>query len=268
MCIILQAGLANEFYTLKENILPVETLYKELPIFNSDLVKTLRIPFESDQLPFTLSAGTQLVVASENNSTLSVYFFNNDDGRFHLIAIPESYFFKAGESGIADFIALLRTWVETSDGFIPYVWGGASFSYRLKEQFFLKEEADGGYWLYQNDHSILKSGFDCSAMILRAAHICGLPFIFRNSATMAHFLKKLTAQESIENGDILYFRGHVCVVSDVAKNMCIEARGYTSGFGKIHEIQVSRLFKNIATFDDLKRRVSQWGSNRIAQHSW
>lgn len=116
----------------------------------------------------------------------------------------------------------------------------------------MQENNDEQVWQYTGENRSVKSGFDCSALILRAAQIAGLPFYFRNTTTIAAHLKPLTIQDSLEDGDIIFMRGHVMVIASIKRNTCIEARSYGGGYGKVQEIHVQDLYKDITTLEELK----------------
>ena len=41
------------------------------------------------------------------------------------------------------------------------------------------------------------------------------------------------------------------IVSDITKNLLIEARSYGHGYGKLHEISIDQVFEGIETYKDL-----------------
>ena len=51
--------------------------------------------------------------------------------------------------------------------------------------------------------------------------------------------------------------GHVMAISDPRKGLIIEARGYPQGYGKVHELPVSRIFKGIKTVEQLYRAIQR-----------
>ena len=155
---------------------------------------------------------------------------------------------------VVRFIEVLRRWAHNDAGFVPYVLGGASVTYRIPENIAaeLIEKDSQTVWQYSGYDHATKSGMDCSDLIIRAAQIAGLPFFYKNTATMEHFLKNSTEHDHVEVGDIIWYKGHVIVIADLVHNTCIEARGYSAGYGKVQEIPVGALFEGINTFDDLK----------------
>lgn len=247
--------LCNEFWTLKENCLPIDD---QIPtIHNAPIVKTLVVPYHDITRNIEFSAGTKFMVLQNSNELVSVLFYNIQSRSFESMTLNKAFFFEQSNDQIQDFINVIRAWIETDEGFIPYVWGGASACYRLQEKFHLKTGPIGDDWSYDHDEREVKSGFDCSGMIVRAAHIAGLPFTYRNTLTIATYLDPLQKTEAIEAGDIIFFKGHVIVIADLEKNTCIEARAYGSGYGKIHEIHVAKLFNNIPDFYALKNAYHQ-----------
>lgn len=94
---------------------------------------------------------------------------------------------------------------------------------------------------------------------MRAAQTCGLPYFFQNTTTLALNLKKLdpNSNETIEIGDLIWFKGHVMIISDIKNNKIIESVGYGSGWGKVHEIELNKIFYGIDTINDLLKYYQQ-----------
>ncbi len=63
------------------------------------------------------------------------------------------------------------------------------------------------------------SGFDCAGIISRAAQMCGIPYYFKNTYTLAHYLKSLSIDTHLQEGDLIWIPGHVMIVSDL-KTAC------------------------------------------------
>jgi hypothetical protein len=135
------------------------------------------------------------------------------------------------------FMKILKEWCYLPDGFMPYVWGGTS--------------GDTLYFLNQNDLT-RTWGLDCSGLILRAAQLAGAPYFYRNTFTLSHYLKPLGEKDTLKEGDLLFHKGHVMIVSSLKNNMLIEAAGLpTTGWGRVHEIPLNAVFKDISSFDQL-----------------
>ena len=89
---------------------------------------------------------------------------------------------------------------------------------------------DGGnkqltYWDRIGDFEKPLAGFDCSGMILCAAQIAGLPYFFKNTDTLLGNLKPLRPTEELEAGDLVFYSGHVLVVSDLKEEFTYRSSG-------------------------------------------
>lgn len=151
---------------------------------------------------------------------------------------------------------MLRSWSTLQNGFIPYVWGGCSFAKAYTERDInkktVKVERNKRVTVFKNKKSTnIETGFDCTGMVARAAQMSNIPYFFKNSFTATENLCSIDNYENLKNGDLIYFNGHVAVVSDIKRQLMIEARGHESGFGKVQEIKLSKSFNNIKTYKDL-----------------
>lgn len=61
----------------------------------------------------------------------------------------------------------------------------------------------------------------------------------------------LQANDQLEEGDLVWFPGHVMIVGDLKRNELIEARGYGGGFGKVQVISLDKYFANVKNYDEL-----------------
>lgn len=139
---------------------------------------------------------------------------------------------------------------------IPYVYGGCSFRGRIPARgFYVATGMQCGkksqFWQRHGTFKAPLDGFDCSNMILCAAQIAGMPYYYKNTYALLRRLKDLKKDEPLEEGDLVWYKGHVLVISDLKKNLLIEASGYEAGNGKIQEISVDRVFEGIANFEEL-----------------
>lgn len=211
---------------------------------------TLIEPISSNNLK--LSAGTKLVIKEENSDNFIARILLIDQTNRKLV-IPKDLCItnKCDVDNKLIFVSILKHWANNKNGFIPYVWGGCSFTTRVPhtEPMAVKivdeiENFDYGFYKHK-----VKSGFDCSAMIWLAAQIANIDMAYRNTTMIEKRLNVVTSD--IQNGDILWFKGHVIVITDIENNLCIEARSYSSGYGKVHEIAINKLFENIKSIDEL-----------------
>ncbi len=179
------------------------------------------------------------------------------------------------------FVNLLKRWAHRSNAFIPYVWGGFSIRSMCKQDTFILDKkpifvpfdvasrhsssratADGAKQEIrakrpEKDHEYPKSGLDCSGLIAMAAQCCGLPYYYKNTTTIGKHLKELQPTDTIQAGDLIWFRGHVLAISSLSPAKVIESRGYTlkrytPGCGKVHEVALEKVFKDMKTIEQLR----------------
>ena len=132
---------------------------------------------------------------------------------------------------------------------IPYIWGGGSFITPYKDEFY---QADG---VWQRDgKNDPYSGYDCSELVMRMAKIAGLYFCWKTTTVMQQALPPITSANQLEEGDLIWVKGHVVIVSNIERNEIIESRSYSSGFGCVHRLKLSQLFDGVETYADLLTR--------------
>ena len=271
-----------QYWTLKTNItllddlatqnipsnhLPDPINFSDTPLhysLNHADVITLQEPHYEKALRITFSAGTRFVrvpaSSKKRGSTIQVFAVDYTTMKEHQIKIPRHKCIiadqsKTAESRITDYVNLLKKWARTHQGCIPYTWGGTSFAHTTRGNF--KEvtrttcNSDYSLYEYEKDTSSPKSGFDCSGVIARATQICGIPYFCKNTATIAHCLAPFKPDDTLSPGDLILIRGHVMVVSDITKNLLIEARSYAHGYGKLQEIPIDKVFEGIKNYKDL-----------------
>lgn len=231
-------------------------------------VVTLALPWKCEQNGQIYSAGTRFkVLEGEKNNTeskkiYSVMFFDPVKTEVIKDVIPARLLVNHGVpiSSETDrrklFVKLLKKWCKNSEGFIPYVWGGASFTkQRIDKKFVLMTEMVGSnkiqYWKYENGDSV-PYGFDCSMLVLRAAQACGIPYFSRTAGTAAAILEQVLSDQKIEPGDLCVTEhpNHIFVFTGDDDDMIIEAAGYSSGYGKVHKIPISKRFTNVKKCSD------------------
>lgn len=264
----------RNFWTLKKNIVKLKDIKNKNALFSipktyTDDIKTnttltLRWPWYDLITKKFYSAGTRFVRVPEKdtNTAYGIKLLNNSLSSvdslvkkpYAVVSYPSN-----NEKKIKNFIALLKFWVaqnEKNNAHIPYVWGGCSFIRAYDDNFWLQKDKQHGayaeYWM-RPEKTKPYTGLECSSLIFRAAQICGMPYYLKNSSTIAAYLKPITSKDTIQDGDIIWYPGHVIVISDIKNNQIIEAAGYMLGFGKTHELPLEKVFKNIKTCDQLKR---------------
>jgi len=269
----------NAFWTHRKNLVLLDELAVDVRVaipvpidfFDqesvcSELVVTLTQPFGDACTGMTFSVGTRFFRAGDPTPEGQPVHVLSEGGRaVTKIVIPHDVCVVGCEidcqARVERYVTLLRDWARQCEGkVIPYVWGGCSFIDRDDGAAFEKQSAvfgDATHDVFVRPARVtgVKSGFDCSGMILRAAQICGIPYFYKNSHTVPQYLFRLNTGELPANGDIIQYRGHVMIVSDVARNLVLETCGYTAGFGVVHELPLSRVFKGIETYSQLINRL-------------
>lgn len=248
----------SEFWTLKKNIVPLANIHEQdklpdmidwrTPKNNQKRTAILKQPFRDAKTNTTYSAGTRFVIQTHDDAQYTVYVFNTKTRDWDIIHIPLNVCVVHTDNKREDFLTLVRFYAHLKNGFIPYVWGGGSFCYTLQKPFYKKTKLQR---IFYPEKRSVKCGFDCSSLILRAAQMAGIAYFCRNTATLHKDLNEIKELTELHNGDLIFFPTHVIIVSDIDKNLCIEARGYKDGFGKIQELPLNKLFQGINTYKDL-----------------
>lgn len=221
---------------------------------------TLTQPHYDPTIRQNFSTGTRFVKVSLSSKHIKnrifVYAIDHKKNKECVISIPctkciNSTLLTTPEQHINQFVHLLKLWAHCTKGCIPYVWGGTSFTSTINAPFIEKKNDKSSWYEFDGDTSITKNGFDCSGVIARAAQICGMPYFFKNTTTISKMLTELQTGQRLHNGDIILIKGHVMVVSDVKNNKLIEARSYAHGYGKLHEIELSKVFDEMYNYQEL-----------------
>jgi len=131
---------------------------------------------------------------------------------------------------------------------IPYVWGGSSFVHEYQDLLFYEH---GGVWERPEKYSVY-TGYDCSEFILRLAQMSGVPYLFKTTRVLEQCAQELKIGDTLQEGDLIWMPGHVMIVSNIPRNEIIEARSYSSGFGKVQRLSLKECFEGITTYADLQ----------------
>lgn len=267
----------NIFWTRKKNLLSFDKLQRKklsmnaipaTPSFknakNHDSLPTVALtkPFFDPATKQTYSAGTRFIYMPEQSTDThyAITIFDRNITQFKTSMLPTSYAHimknQAPAQSISCFVTLLRSWIQPSR-IIPYVWGGCSYTTRVPHEEYRTSTKTGNQKkisVYERSHckSTPHTGFDCAGIILRAAQLCGIPYFFKNTYTLAHYLQPIQATDALHEGDLIWIPGHVMIISDLHHNKLIEARGYSHEFGYAQEIELRKVFQNIATYQQLK----------------
>lgn len=265
------------FWTLKRNIVPVQNIIPSASInkipppiqFDKQIdsktipTLTLAMPYKETRTGLIFSAGTRFVIAGQriplNTHMIPVYLVDPRSYAIIQSSIPRSISILNTKKRSAQekqelFVHVLKKWAEhhAHGGFIPYVWGGCSFTSLCTKNSFDTVEKGNKSMYVRSDTPKPYAGLDCAGLIVRAAQIAQLPFYFKNTNTIAQYLAPLKPNENAQVGDIIWFPGHVMVVSDTIHNALIEARHYSHGYGKVHEIAIDKVFNGIHSIKQLQ----------------
>lgn len=233
-----------------------------LPAFaDKKKIVTLTRPFTHQHTTF--SVGTEFVLAPEQPYTdsLRVVYTNpraliphyTDIPRNHCLVYHE-YTHKERRALFVQLIKQLVAQAEEAGGVIPYVWGGSSYTKAYRDEF--TQDAQGAYQRIEHETNPI-SGYDCSNLILRCAHMAGLPYYFKTTGILEKFGTPLKPQDVLQDGDIIWMQGHVSVIIDTKNNLIAEAAGYENKVGKVRIVQLAAFIKDITTFDQLRNAYTQ-----------
>lgn len=270
----------DTYWTLKKNVIPLTKLENAgidltkipepisyNPSIQRHLDQTIAVltqPYHDPLSRINFSAGTRFVVDKTQRSPhfIMVWAYNPRKYTMHKIGLPITHVNVLNPRSTQDeqrslMVKTARQWARTKKGFIPYVWGGSSFSSLCTDQLISEQHgrdifnAPITFYTRAFYSSGPLCGFDCTGLIIRAAQAAGIPYFYKNTTTLEKYLKPITNVNDLKIGDIIWFPGHVMIVSDLKNNMLIEAGGYNYGHGKTHEISLKKMFKNINTYYDL-----------------
>jgi hypothetical protein len=256
-----------------DHLLPTPTAMTPPPAGSYAIaIAILKLPWQDHTTKIFYSVGTRFVIDRITKKDYVVHMLDPLHKQMRLAHIPQKLCINLPTNASYKtrqeaYVTLVRSLAHLDKGFIPYVWGGCSFTHPYNNFFEVLPSSNDP----THSHIIRKEfsynplpGFDCAGLILRAAQCCGIPFFFKNSTTIAHYMRPLQPEETIEEGDIIWIYGHVMVVADIRHHTIVEARSHYHGFGKVHEISLNKEFKGMHTFEDLKRAFfSKQGLERL-----
>lgn len=248
-----------EKHGINTTTIPTPLSFDDIQTYHPDVV-TLKNPITDSSRGITYSAGTRFVKTptQPHKHYVTVHVLNPITMKVERMALPQrqlSVYHQKPEEKIKEYVATIRSWAHEKKGFIPYVWGGCSYTTLCHHRPFQEKNDADNHPYYQRKERLTgtQDGLDCSGLILRGTQLCGIPYFYKNSTTLAKNLASLQKHDPIENGDIIWFSGHVIVVSDVKNNLVVEARGYEHGYGVVQETSLKEQFKTITTYDQLKQ---------------
>lgn len=249
----------SSFWTLKSNLVPI----KKIPD-SQYLPQPIDYHYPNRKIPQIAT----LIAPWHHFSAGTRFKFDPQDGNFYIYQPKTNQFIKAkipkrflrfnNQHTHAQlrqsFVDLVQKWATPHHHrSIPYSWGGCSFVDQLPMHKVKIVSKDGlEYYTVAGKKLVSHTGLDCSGLVLRACQTVGIPYFYKNSSTLAHELPAITPQDELLPGDLIWLPGHVIIITNPAQGLCVEARDYGHGYGKVQQIHISKLFKETANFAQLK----------------
>ncbi len=232
----------------------------------SEQTLTLVFPWQDPLTSCWYSAGTRFLhnAAADTDTCSGLNLINHSSDSVRTALVPHTYLLLALPKNITEakqlFVKILRSWITHSDGSIPYAWGGCSYVGRCPAKDFMLWEGVRGTdkitnWQRPSAPGV-RSGFDCTGVILRAAQMAGIRYFCKNTTTIGLTFKDVPKDEPLEEGDFIFFKGHVLVISDLQKNLAIDSCSYGSGYGCLREVPLSESTVDVTTYEELRHRAN------------
>ena len=263
-------------WVLKENLRDVDTTtIRHLPKPSAENNYThflaLASPF-MDRDEVFYSAGTRFSLLHEsiekhaesnNEESINYHVWAYDAylKKFKIIELPENICsYKCQTLPLKErkelFCHLVTLWATLHPLSIPLVWGGASIAKAWENKDYQSASItdDAGQtrcvWERPKYGNATYQGIDASNLVARAAHIVGIDYEYRNTATAAAKLDELYMYEWPENGDLIWVPGGMLIITNVQTNRAVTALSYGAGYGIVTELLLSEIFKDISTYED------------------
>lgn len=255
----------NRFWTLTKNL----TLWEKLPPQAQAIIPpgieqqpsqeeiiTLSLPWECKESHTRYSAGTQFLVKKEEKDHYQIQLYVPTTNKIVESSVSKNLCVlskpRTDEEKRTLFVSTIQKWAQGIPDHIPYVLGGASILTTFKNPLFEEKKITigkntGTVFTRLECTSVPHAGVDCSGMIRLACKIAGIPLTATNSKSIAQSLTKLPPHAPLQNGDILFWKGHTAIVSNTQKGLLIEARGYEHNYGLLQEIPYYVELKGITT---------------------
>ncbi len=256
----------NRFWTLTKNLLPLSTLAPE-EIFtippaeterHKETIVTLTSPWYCHETKTVYSAGTQfLLTGKENTLFYFIKFYDPQTVKLVTTAITKNLCILNKKRSDTEkrelFVQTITHWAHGIPHQIPYLLGGASIIETCKNSSFYEKKitfdtkTKGIGFVRPECTAVPHKGVDCAGLVRLACKIADIPLTATNSKSIAQSLSKLTTKATVQNGDILFWKGHIAVISDTQKGLLIEARSYEHGYGCVQEIPYAVELKGMET---------------------
>ncbi len=264
----------NRFWTLKKNLLPLSKIKSEDemsipptdPETSLEKIITLLLPWSCFETNNSYSAGTQFIATGQENGQYRITLYDPQRSECVESFLPKTLCViskkRSDKQKRELFLTTVQRWAHGIPHSIPYVLGGASILDTFKDAPFYEKKmkvgkTKGTAFFRTECTSIPHTGVDCSGLIRLACKVAGIPLTATNSKSIAHSLFELGPKSVPQNGDILFWKGHIAVISDKKQGLLIEARGYEHGYGLVQEIPYNNELKGIGTTNELMNAFIQ-----------
>ncbi len=258
----------NRFWTLTKNLKFLQKLTSEenaaIPPTDPERLRekiiTLVLPWHCHETATSYSAGTQFIVTGQNNDHYQIKLYHQKTSSLVESTVSKSICIltkkRTDEQKRKLFLTTIQRWVHGIPYFIPYVLGGASILETFKDTLFYEKKMivgkiKGTSFIRPECTTTPHTGVDCAGLIRLACKVAGIPLTATNSKSIAQSLFKVAPTTALQNGDILFWKGHAAIVSDAKQGLLVEARGYEHGYGLLQEIPYSLELQGITTTDKL-----------------
>ncbi|TXG76046.1 hypothetical protein E6Q11_05550 [Candidatus Dojkabacteria bacterium] len=258
------------FWVLKKHIVPLkllsEDLMKTIPSFHyaEEPTVVLIYPWKN----FSVGTRFQHLSRYDTKNSFVIKRTNYDTNALVYDLIPKENAIQElkqnSESARKLFVKIINDLIDRvaqsgKDMVIPYVWGGSSFVEPYAESAFFKKD---GTWHREGKNNPY-SGYDCAEFVMKMAKIAGIDFPWKTTTTIERNKRALTDQDTLEEGDLIWIEGHIMIISNIACNEIIEARGYKGGYGSVQRIRLSECFDEVSSYDDLLERYFKHKTIRL-----
>jgi hypothetical protein len=270
ICVLQNGSHLSSYWMRKKDLMPLRNIPHAHEVIPESISPenpappcvTLAQPWVEPLTNTHFSAGTRFLSPGREMKKYIIAVFDPKQKRYVKALCPIKKCMAAPAHDLAtqrsQMIALLRSWISKKQ-MIPYAFGGCSVrtfipqsSHARQKQMVLANGAAESYYEWPgHQDEYPKTGLDCSNLVLLAAHMCGIPYVCKNSLAALALLRPVTSKYPLEKGDIIWTDKHLMVVADLERNTLIEARGYGAGYGKVHEIPLHEEFKGINTYQQL-----------------
>jgi hypothetical protein len=257
-------GAPGDFWLDRSALMPLsEQLFEGTVPARERTACVLIQPWYDPATELHFSVGTCFVVDRYDGACFLVRYRDPETRHVRYSSIPATgalFHDTARSQGVKRrlFVGLIRQLIahaQERGGVWRYVWGGSSAIEPDVEGFIIEQtDVCQVYKKAGAKQASLLTGFDCSGLIHRLAHMAGIDLPWRTTTVMKACMKPVVGVDQVKVGDIIWVPGHVAVITDVEKSLVAQARGYGSGYGQLYEAPLAEVLQGVPTLTDLFAR--------------